>query len=263
MWEVRDKDSCIYLFGSMHVLQPDVKWRTRKFNRAYARSSKVWLETRADPDPAEVRRLVDLYGIDVDRSLSEKLPPRTLAALKAALARDGAPIEKVDGLRPWAAAMMLSILPMTQQGYQVEAGADASVNRQARAADKPVRVFETLEEQFRLFADLPEAVEVQYLDDVATETVTPPRNGVALQKAWLRGDVGKLGLLLVKAMKRDRPGLYEALLKRRNEAWADTLTAEMAGSGEELVAVGALHMVGDDGLPALMKARGFQVRRIQ
>lgn len=263
MWEVRDRDTRIYLFGSMHVLQPGVKWRTRAFDRAYARADKVWLETRADVDPAQVQALVDRYGVDPDRSLTEKLPPRTVATLKAALERDGGSLNRVDRLRPWAAAMMLSVLPMTQRGASVQSGADAAVTRQARAAEKPIGAFETLEQQIRLFADLPEAVEVQYLDDVAAEALVPPRNGVALQAAWLRGDMNRLGPMVVDVMKRDRPALYDTLLKRRNAAWAEAIVAEMARPGVQLVAVGALHMAGDDGLPALMEARGFRVRRVQ
>jgi uncharacterized protein YbaP (TraB family) len=65
-------------------------------------------------------------------------------------------------------------------------------------------------------------------------------------------------------MKVENPGLYDALLKRRNVAWADALTRELdQGSGVELVNVGALHLVGDDGLPALLQARGFKVERLQ
>jgi uncharacterized protein YbaP (TraB family) len=263
LWEVRDRDTTIYLFGAMHVLQPNVKWRTRVFDRAYAPADNVWFETRADADPAEVQALVDRYGVDPQRSLTEKLPPRTVATLKAALERDGGSLDRVDRLRPWAAAMMLSVLPMTQRGATVSAGADAAVTRQARAAEKPIATFETVEQQIRLFASLPEAVEVQYLDDVASETLSPPRNGVALQSAWLHGDMGRLGPLVVDVMKRDRPTLYDTLLKRRNQAWAQALAAEMARPGVQLVAVGALHMAGDDGLPALMAARGFQVWRVQ
>jgi uncharacterized protein YbaP (TraB family) len=159
--------------------------------------------------------------------------------------------------------MMLSVLPMTQQGASVQSGADAAVTRQTRATEKPIGAFETLEQQIRLFADLPEAVEVQYLDDVAAEALVPPRNGVALQAAWLRGDMNRLGPMVVDVMKRDRPALYDTLLKRRNAAWAEAIAAEMARPGVQLVAVGALHMAGDDGLPALMEARGFRVRRVQ
>ncbi|HWU81250.1 MAG TPA: TraB/GumN family protein, partial [Caulobacter sp.] len=51
MWEVRDKDSVVYLFGSMHVLRPEVRWRTTAFDRAYAAADRVWFETRADLPP--------------------------------------------------------------------------------------------------------------------------------------------------------------------------------------------------------------------
>ncbi|KSB89507.1 hypothetical protein AS593_16010 [Caulobacter vibrioides] len=263
MWEVSDGDSRIYLFGSMHVLSPDVRWRTPAFDRAYARADKLWFETRVDADPAAIKTLVDRYGVDLDRSLTEKLPPRTVASLRAALDSRGASLDRVDRLRPWAAAMMLSVLPMTQAGGSVEGGADATVTRQAVRAEKPVLAFESFEQQLRLFADLPETVEVQYLDDVAAEQVAPPRRGLDLQQAWLKGDVDRLGAILVEGMRRDRPQLYEALLKRRNLAWAQVLDREMAGSGVELVTVGALHMAGPDGLPALMKARGYRVRRVQ
>jgi uncharacterized protein len=108
---------------------------------------------------------------------------------------------------------------------------------------------------------------VQYLTDVL-KSRTHPHRGLKreepLEQAWLNGDLARLGPGLVGEMKANNPALYQALLKRRNEAWAETLSRELAvGSKVELVNVGALHMVGDDGLPALMKARGYSVERVQ
>lgn len=264
MWEVRDKDSVVYLFGSMHVLRPDVHWRTRAFDRAYASADRVWFEARVDLGPDQIKALVDRYGVDPDRSLTEKLSPTALATLRPVLDRGGVPLERVERLRPWAAAMMLSVAPMAQQGGGVASGADATTTRRARAAEKPIETFETFEQQLRIFADLPEQAELTYLDDVAREQLTPPRDGVVLERAWLKGDVNRLGARLVGPMKAGRPALYEALLRRRNLAWADRLDAEMRqGRGTDLVVVGALHMAGDEGLPALMKARGYVVRRVQ
>ena len=85
-----------------------------------------------------------------------------------------------------------------------------------------------------------------------------------LERAWLKGDMNRLGSALVDPMKAERPELYQALLLRRNLAWADRLDAVMRqGRGTDLVVVGALHMAGNEGLPALMKARGYAVRRLQ
>jgi len=264
MWEVRDKDSVVYLFGSMHVLAPNVRWRTRAFDRAYAAADRVWFETRADVGPDRIKALVDLYGVDPDRSLTEKLSPTALATLRPVLDRDGVPLEQVERLRPWAAAMMLSVAPMTQKGAKVESGVDVATTQRARVAEKPIETFETIEQQLRIFADLPEPVELAYLDDVAREQLSPPRDGVVLERAWQKGDMNRLGVVLVDHMKAERPQLYQALLLRRNLAWADRLDAVMRqGHGTDLVVVGALHMAGNQGLPALMKARGYAVRRIQ
>lgn len=264
MWEVRDRDSVVYLFGSMHVLSPDTRWRTPAFDRAYAAADRVWFETRVDVGPERLAALVDRYGVDPDRSLTEKLSPTALATLRPVLDRGGVPLERVERLRPWAAAMMLSVAPMTERGATVSDGVDAATTARARTAAKPIETFETLEQQLRLFADLPEQVELAYLDDVAREQLSPPRDGVALERAWLSGDVDRLDARLVRPMKASRPALYEALLLRRNLAWADRLDAVMRqGRGADLVVVGALHMAGGEGLPALMKARGYAVRRVQ
>jgi uncharacterized protein YbaP (TraB family) len=151
--------------------------------------------------------------------------------------------------------MMLSMQPVLAKGAEVAAGADVQVTRQARAGGKTIRTFETLEDQARMFAGLPEPAEVAYLSGVIRDRAHPAQRislhpGESLEAEWLAG--------------HDNPALYDALLKRRNLAWTDALTKELAGpSGVELVNVGALHLVGADGLPALLKARGFKVERIQ
>jgi uncharacterized protein YbaP (TraB family) len=164
---------------------------------------------------------------------------------------------------------MLSMRPVLAGGAEVARGADIVVTRQARAGGKQVRTFETLEDQARMFAGLSEPAELRYLADVIHERQAPPKRlsldpGVSsLESQWLAGDLARLGPGLVGELARDNPGLYDALLKRRNLAWADQLSAEMAGAHVELVNVGALHMVGPDGLPALLAARGFKVERVQ
>jgi uncharacterized protein YbaP (TraB family) len=145
-----------------------------------------------------------------------------------------------------------------------------AVTREARAGGKQIKVFETLEDQARMFSSLPEPAEIQYLADVIRQRRAPPRrlspkpSAESMESQWLAGDLARLGPGLAGEMARENPSLYDALLKRRNLAWADKLTAEMGeASGIELVNVGALHMVGPDGLPALLEARGFKVERVQ
>lgn len=264
LWLVKSPTTQIYLFGTIHALGPDVHWRTPAYDAAYARAGTVWFEADLDTgDPATVSGIIGRYGVDPQTTLSAKLTRGDLAALRRQV-----DVARIDHLRPWAAALMLSMQPMISQGASVQAGADLTMTRASRAQAKTVRTFETLEEQARTFASLSAPAELQYLTDVIHEHSGAPRLALhpeaePLEQAWLDGDLGKLGPRLIGDMRAENPDLYEVLLKRRNLAWADALTREMAAGGVELVNVGALHMVGPDGLPALMAARGFSVERVQ
>jgi uncharacterized protein YbaP (TraB family) len=269
MWRVKTDHAEIYLFGTLHALPPGLNWRTKAYDVAYAEAKTVWFEAALDgADPQTLQNMLARYGMDPDRRLSQKLPPDALAQLERQ-----ADLRRIDHLRPWAAALMLSMQPMLNQGAKVETGADLTMTRVARGEAKTIRTFESLEDQVRVFASLPEVAEVRYLTEVIRERAPPMVTTKAtpagpspedLEQAWMDGDLARLGPALVGGMKADNPGLYDALLKRRNLAWADTLTKELAeGSGVELVNVGALHLVGDDGLPALLAARGFKIERVQ
>jgi uncharacterized protein YbaP (TraB family) len=263
MWVVRDADSEIYLFGTLHMLnEGDASWRTPLFNAVYARAETLWFEADVG-DPAQAKVLMARYGVDPARPLTEKLSDRTMRRLTPLLARERIPLSAVDSMRPWAAAMMLTVQPLLNRGYSLQKGADAVITDEAHGSTKQVRDFETMEDQMRMLAQLPQDVEVQYLEDVIDDQVSPSRDGRTLQQAWEDGRLDLMAKWLVDDMRRHRPRLYEVMLKNRNEAWARALTVEMRGNGVELVNVGALHMVGKDGLPALLKARGFEVERVQ
>jgi hypothetical protein len=267
MWRVSGPHSQIYLFGTLHALSPKAQWRTPLYEQVLAKADTIWFEADLGKgDPATVRAIMQQYGTDPQTPLSAKLKPADLDALSRE-----ADVTRIDHLRPWAVALMLSMRPVLAHGASVEAGADASATRTARAEAKTIRGFETLEDQARMYASLPEASEVQYLTDIIHERSRPPMprapsmpfRPAGLEAEWLAGDLARLGPGLVDGMKAGNPGLYDGLLKRRNLAWADKLVPELNGTGVELVNVGALHMVGDDGLPALLAARGFKVERVQ
>lgn len=262
-WVVEDGDTTIYLFGTMHILQPDAEWRTEAFDKAYASAQEVWFETDATPSQEDLTGLMLRLGMDLERPLQGKLKPETWAAISKAL--EGKPYkpEMLNTMRPWAAAMMLSVLPMIEAGFEAEAGADASLEREAKGAEKRVFAFETPEQQLRFFADLPEAIEVQFLEDTVEALSMTEDDSEAMQQAWIDGDLSVLGPLMLDSMRKDRPELYQVLIKGRNPAWVEVLADRMSRPGVVMVNVGALHMVGPDGLPDMLAARGFKVRRVQ
>lgn len=260
LWVVRDADSEIYLFGTLHMLDGRLAWQSPLLQQVYERAECVWFEADVSGDPRQARQLMARHGVDPSRRLTQKLSPRLMRRLTPILQRQQISYAAVDSLRPWAAAMVLSVEPLQPRGYSIDKGADAVVARQAARAAKPMRTFETMEDQIRLLASLPDEVGEEYLESVIDDQTRPGRS---LEEAWAEGDLDALAKGLVDDMRKNQPALYEALLKDRNEAWTRTLTREMRGNGVQLVNVGALHMVGKDGLPALLRKRGFTVERVQ
>ena len=265
IWKVTSPTGTLYLFGTIHLMSADTSWRSPALDDAYAKATTLWFETDvASPGVAQTAQtLVLQYGLDPDHPLSSKVDAAHLASLKAALAPLKVPDAGLERFQPWVVSLMVLTLPMVQAGFDPKAGADIQLETAAAGDHKTVRTFETAEQQVKIFADMPQEAQVQMLDQAIDENAKTGQEIKAMEAAWLSGDLQRLGPLLIGEMKAKYPAFYAALIQRRNQAWVETLSSELAGPNIEMVNVGALHMVGSDGLPALLKARGFKVERLQ
>jgi hypothetical protein len=261
LWVIRDKDSTLYLLGTVHVLKPDTVWRTPAIDAALAEADELWIEVETD-DAAAMGPLVERYGRDPASPLSSKLTADQKARLDAAATGMGASGAAFEPLRPWLAGLTLSMGPLVKAGYDPASGVEARLKAAARAAGKPIRTLESLEQQIRFFADLPPPVEMAFLLSALDEMDTGPAMLDALVAAWSAGDVEALDRLMVAEMAADYPELYEALLVQRNKDWAGQIQTLLAGEGVSVIAVGAAHLVGDDSVQALLEKRGVKVERL-
>ncbi len=261
LWVVRDEDSTIYLLGTVHVLRPDTVWRSPAIDAALAEADELWIEVEAD-DPAAMQPLVARYGLDPANPLSSKLTAEQKARLDAAAAGMGASGAALEPLRPWLAGLTLSVGPLVKAGYDPASGVESKLKAAARAAGKPIRTLETLEQQIGFFADLPPAVELAFLLSALDEMDTGPATLDALVAAWSAGDQEALNALMVSEMAADYPELYQALLVDRNKDWAGQIQTLLAGKGVTVIAVGAAHLVGDDSVQVQLLARDIAVERL-
>jgi hypothetical protein len=163
-------------------------------------------------------------------------------------------------MRPWLVAVVLSGMPMQKGGYDPGAGVEFTLEKEAKAAGEQFRSFETMDQQLGFFADLPDDVQLAYLQSVLDDK----DGGGDIDKlvdAWMKGDLKALEKGVVDEAKGQSPALYEALIVNRNKAWADQIVERLKGSGVSLIAVGAGHLVGPDSVQAQLKKRGVEVTR--
>jgi uncharacterized protein YbaP (TraB family) len=263
IWAVKDADSTIYLFGTVHVTTADTVWRTPLYDRAYAEAGEVWLEADVFTDMEQLRLDMAAEGLDDEGRLERRIGKRDFARLVKALKPLGVDAAVARHLEPWFAAVMLLGANMSGSGLQTETGAEQTVTDAARRDGKGLRYFESVSDQVQALATMSEDSQVTFLRDILKVGKDTPAAVNEMTAAWIAGDEGRLTEEVIAEVKRQSPEMYEALFRRRNLVWLGELEHEMAGSGVDLVTVGAGHLLGDDGLVALLHARGYAVERVQ
>jgi uncharacterized protein YbaP (TraB family) len=259
LWVVSDADSTLYLFGTVHVLRPTTAWGSPRVDAAFDSASKVWLEISNPDDVASIMPLIQQHGISPDRPLSSLLTAEQFADLDAAARTIGLSGAQMEPMRPWLAAMQLSMAPLVKAGYDPQSGVELILKARAEAAGKPLHGLETIDKQIGILAGLDEADQLAFL----TETLGMFDNAATeldqLVNAWATGDVDSINRLGVEEMKTVSPAVYEALLVRRNTDWANQIQTMLEGSGTVFIAVGAAHLAGDDSVQAILSRRGVTV----
>lgn len=263
LWAVRDADSTIYIFGTMHVLKPGAAWRTDRFDRAFAESREVVLEVAGLDDPLAMMPMVRSHGLDPAGSLSAKLEPADRERLALAIATSGLPAATVERMRPWLAAAALAGAPIRRAGYDPRSGVEMLLTAEAIAAGKALVGLETPEQQMRFMADRPEAEQLDALRRTLIQLDDAQAKLDALNAAWLAGDQARLGAGVLAARGGRGAAFDEVIRTNRNRAWADAIKDKLAGAGVTLVAVGAGHLIGPDSLLDELAVRGVPVERLQ
>jgi uncharacterized protein YbaP (TraB family) len=263
LWAIKDKDSTIYLFGTIHVLKPTTEWRSARIAKAFREADEVVMEIEQPERASDVQALMAKYGVDETTPLSSKLAPQAYDKLRAATQAMGLSPESLESMRPWRAALTVSLTPLLRAGYDPESGVEKLLTAQAKASGKPISAFETLEQQVRFFADMAPAQEVHLLESALDEIDDGPAEIDALVAGWAAGDQTELKRQMVDGMRADYPDVYKLLLVERNKDWARQLQARLAGSGVTFVAVGAGHLAGPDSVQAQLAKLGIKAKPVK
>jgi uncharacterized protein YbaP (TraB family) len=261
LWTVSGGNNTVYLFGSVHMLPEGGFTIDGRLAEALADAEKVCLEIDLGAvDEVEMQRLTLARVIDPEgRDLFTLLGPDA-DKVKAAADAAGLPLEPLAQFEPWFAGMMLSLLALQQHGFDIENGVERIVDASARAAGKPMCGFETADEQLALFDQMPVGQQSEFLLQAIEEAGDVEAETRRLLQAWREGDEGTMTGLFDEDFA-GFPELVDRLVYDRNARWTDQIAELLDGEDDVLVVVGAGHLVGDRGVPALLEKRGFKVDR--
>lgn len=259
VWIVRDADSEMLLFGSVHVLPPGLAWRPAALDMALLEAEDLWFELPVDAvAEQEVARLAVATGtLPPGQSLFALLPPDDAARLLRIAGTYGVDRAGLDRLKPWLAEVALAAALYRRIGAASDHGVEATISATAPPSARR-KALETPAEQIALFnaASVPD--QIASLRGSMDEIDADPDAFATLIAAWMAGDVATIERE-TQSLRSLSPALFQRLIVQRNTAWTAALDARLKGKGRSVVVVGAGHLVGEDGLPTRLRALGYSV----
>lgn len=261
LWVVKDADTTIYLFGTVHVLKPGLSWFDEGVKAAFDKSDALVLEMVL-PDPATVQAMVMKMGMAADGPpLSQKLPADKRDAYAKAVTEIGAPAAVIERLKPWLAATEFSVVPLAKLGYDPANGPEGVLTAAAKAANKQVIGMETAEQQFGYLDGLSQKAQVDFLTSAIDDM---PKLGTEIGEMvadWSKGDPEALARIMNDELTGE-PELKQTLLIDRNARFASWIAERMKQPGTVFVAVGAGHLAGDGSVQADL-AKTYKMKAVR
>jgi uncharacterized protein YbaP (TraB family) len=268
LWEVRKGNQVGLLFGTIHVGRPEFYPLPKARLEQLRRASAFVLEADVS-DTARAVAATQKYAMFPDGApgLETRLPAELKSRVDAILSRNQLEAAPLMRLKPWMLANVLALFEAAQAGYMPALAVEAYLLRLAAAESKPVLELEGIEQQFQLFEQAPWSTQIAFLEEAvkAVETRAARREINRIVQAWETGDRPALERLLAEMRAQTTVGArftVDTILLGRHEGMVRKIDSLMAGGKRYLFAVGALHMVGPQGLVAMLRARGYTVTEL-
>ena len=266
-YEISRNGKTAYLFGTIHVGRPDFYPLELVVTQALAQSSELVVEldaTQGDKMQAAILRHATLPD---SRSLDTLLTPALRKRLQTQLDAQGTPRASVQAFKPWMASLSLVTGAMQQYGFNPAYATDLYLIELARNFNKAIGELESIDYQLKLFDSLSPKEQLDFLDETLKllEQGRMRDDTQALVDAWLASDARALQQQSLKSMHdspRSARWMQQKLFTERNQLMAAGIDHMLAEGRQPFVAIGALHLTGSDGVPALLEKRGFRIKNL-
>lgn len=262
LWKVQSPQNTIYLAGSIHVLQKDHYPLHHEFDDAFNASSRLIFEADLDGLSSPLAQMNMLRkGLYLNgETLPTVLSPESYVTAKAGLAGLGQQIEDFHRLKPWMVATAVMALELQKLGFESAYGVDRHFFKKAKAAGKDIQGLETVEFQLNLFDQLSPSIQEQFLLQTLEDLKNLGTQVSDMVEAWKQGNVKKLETLLVGM--GEYPELNQALVINRNRDWLPHVEQALQEKEPVFIVVGALHLLGKEGLVEALKEKGYRVQQL-
>ena len=260
LWKATGRQGVVYLVGSIHALPADAYPLNPAFDAAFKDADLLVEEIDLGDSQGQLQALTRGM-LPAGQTLDRVLSPGTLAQLNKFSANLGVAAEPLKMFKPWMIVVVLEGLQVMQAGFDPELGIDKHFYDQAQRQGKPVQGLETAEYQISRFDEMTPDQQDRMLADTLKALETEKASFGKLADAWKTGDAATVERVVLTDLKQD-PVIYQRLLVERNRNWLPKIEEFFTRRGHAFVVVGAAHLLGPDGLIAMLKAKGYSVEQL-
>lgn len=270
LWKVSNNDRHLYLLGSFHMLRKEDYPLSTDVNSAFAQSRAVIFELSPDEmaSPQLPVQMMQAALRKDNKKLDSDLSPATVQKLHQWQQENSTllplPMGHMQMLEPWYVGMLISLIEMNKLGMDPAMGLDTHFMEAAKHANKLTVGLETAGQQIDVFSGMSRIEQVQMLEEALDQANASNAEMEQLHTAWRNGDDMLIWNQIAQPMRQKYPQLYERINVARNDAWVPKLEALLKEDRSEstLVVVGALHLLGEDGVVHKLQNKGYSVERI-
>jgi hypothetical protein len=262
LWRVQSDKGTVYILGSVHVLKKENYPLKETIEKAFDNTKKLVLEVDLNgEDAGTVQRLTLEKGINHKGTLQQSISPETYDLAEKRAQELGIDIRALSPLKPWVVALTMTALQLQKLGFDPSYGVDRYLAGRAAKSGKAVAGLESVSFQIGLIDQLPQRDQEAMLRQSLKEMDLLDRGLDQIVRAWSTGDAAALESLLLGSM-REYPAVHQMVIVDRNRRWLPQIEKMIARGESALIAVGAAHLVGKDGIIELLKARGYTVEQL-
>lgn len=263
VWRVSGASNQVFLLGSIHMLREQDYPLPAAIETAYLESESIIMEIDLDDlDPLAAQAIMRQLGVlPADQSLRQLMGPELYPGVEQAATVLDIPLELLQQSRPWLAAVTIEQLLLSRIGFNPALGIEAHLVSRAASDGKEITGLETLREQFEFLASLTLDTQRQLLLQTLDSNHDLEQQMDALIHAWRHGDVAFIEAQMLEDIVR-YPELYAVIVSERNRRWAEQIEQLLDDEQDYLVVMGSMHLVGADGVPALLQQKDLQVLQL-
>ena len=263
LWRAQGLTNSVYLLGSIHLLREQDHPLPTVIDRAYDDADVLIMELDMDDiDSLATQQLFTQAGVLQDgRTLRDLMGEDLYRRAEIAAQKSDIPIEMLASSEPWLAAITVEMLALYRIGFNPMLGVEMTMVSRAARDGKPIDGLEEIEEQLAFLDGLSLDAQRNMLLQTLEESADMRESIDEMIRAWRHGDIALLESGMLDSFEGHEE-LSNVLVHERNRRWARQIDDLLDDANDYLVIVGALHLVGESGVPRLLAQQGVKIQQL-